>query len=409
MRATSCSGSWAASSLVQAVYYAVYFIVSPQLALRGPMPNPALWLPLLMAVLFGALARDGWLILRLPMILIGGVIAAIVNEPMPARQVGQSRWRAVFDNTLRPWERHALDRYLIRGLVWLGSQSFGRLAAPAMSWAKTQEVADQLFAMSPLTTMRQLYLLWSYALLGVSILAKGPPGLAVVGAVAVLYVAPAQPVAELYDGDFELKRGLLLMIVMFLPWHLGMYLKDGRAVHRRVPVHAHPQSRRGRRRQLARHVRVLHLADRPRHVAVGRAAARRASRSRCSGAHRHAARAACGSSSRCGRSRRSRSSAWSRPSSTTTSCPAIPALAHPRRVLPRRPRSRRRERLHPLYAALGVGIVLLITRDLMWEPERWIEMFVFRYDRPWPSGEPWLDRSVRRLPRARHRRGASRS
>ena len=25
----------------------------------------------------------------------------------------------------------------------------------------------------------------------------------------------------------------------------------------------------------------------------------------------------------------------------------------------------------------------------MWEPERWIEMFVFRYDRPWPSGQPW--------------------
>jgi hypothetical protein len=30
-----------------------------------------------------------------------------------------------------------------------------------------------------------------------------------------------------------------------------------------------------------------------------------------------------------------------------------------------------------------------MCRDLMHEPERWIEMFVFRYDRPWPSGEPW--------------------
>jgi hypothetical protein len=49
----------------------------------------------------------------------------------------------------------------------------------------------------------------------------------------------------------------------------------------------------------------------------------------------------------------------------------------------------RRDRLHPLYAMLGIGIVLLITRDLMWEPERWIEMFVFRYDRPWPTAEPW--------------------
>ncbi|HEX5059331.1 MAG TPA: hypothetical protein VFV99_08230, partial [Kofleriaceae bacterium] len=50
----------------------------------------------------------------------------------------------------------------------------------------------------------------------------------------------------------------------------------------------------------------------------------------------------------------------------------------------------RRDRLHPIYALLGVGILLLITRDLMWEPDRWIEMFVFRYDRPWPSIEPYV-------------------
>src|SRR5690606_38883047 len=48
-----------------------------------------------------------------------------------------------------------------------------------------------------------------------------------------------------------------------------------------------------------------------------------------------------------------------------------------------------RDRLHPVYAALGIGIVLLMTRDLMWSPERWIEMFVYRYDRPWPGGEPY--------------------
>jgi hypothetical protein len=49
----------------------------------------------------------------------------------------------------------------------------------------------------------------------------------------------------------------------------------------------------------------------------------------------------------------------------------------------------RRERLHPVYAGLGIGIVLLICRDLVHEPDRWIEMFVYRYDRPWPSADPW--------------------
>jgi len=34
---------------IQAIYYAVYFLGSPQLALRGRIPNPALWLPLMMA------------------------------------------------------------------------------------------------------------------------------------------------------------------------------------------------------------------------------------------------------------------------------------------------------------------------------------------------------------------------
>ncbi|HEY0193132.1 MAG TPA: hypothetical protein VGC42_18570, partial [Kofleriaceae bacterium] len=48
-----------------------------------------------------------------------------------------------------------------------------------------------------------------------------------------------------------------------------------------------------------------------------------------------------------------------------------------------------RDRLHPVFAAIGVGVVLLVCRDLMHEPERWIEMFVFRYDRPWPSTDPW--------------------
>src|SRR6185436_4535337 len=49
----------------------------------------------------------------------------------------------------------------------------------------------------------------------------------------------------------------------------------------------------------------------------------------------------------------------------------------------------RRERLHPLFAAVGAAIALLVARDLMHEPERWIEMFVYRYDRPWPGAEPY--------------------
>src|SRR5262249_33168912 len=48
-----------------------------------------------------------------------------------------------------------------------------------------------------------------------------------------------------------------------------------------------------------------------------------------------------------------------------------------------------RARLHPIFAMLGAGLALLVCRDLMHEPKRWVEMFVYRYDRPWPSSDPW--------------------
>jgi hypothetical protein len=49
-----------------------------------------------------------------------------------------------------------------------------------------------------------------------------------------------------------------------------------------------------------------------------------------------------------------------------------------------------RERSPALFAALGAAICLLLARDLMSVEKSWIEMFVFRYDRPWPTGEPWM-------------------
>ena len=70
-------------------------------------------------------------------------------------------------------------------------------------------------------------MLWCYALLGVSVLAKGPPGITVVGRVGFFHVVLLGRWRALYDGEFEIKRGLLLMIVIFLPWHIGMYLKEG--------------------------------------------------------------------------------------------------------------------------------------------------------------------------------------
>ncbi|MBS1122257.1 MAG: 4-amino-4-deoxy-L-arabinose transferase and related glycosyltransferase of family-like protein, partial [Deltaproteobacteria bacterium] len=97
--------------LVQAVYYGAYFTRMPLSGVTGRVPNPAFWLPGLMVLLLAGMSRDGWRLARLPLVLVGGVIAAIVNEPMPPRRPGQSWWRHVLDDILGPWDRHALDRY----------------------------------------------------------------------------------------------------------------------------------------------------------------------------------------------------------------------------------------------------------------------------------------------------------
>ena len=411
--------------VIQAIYYAIYFAVAPQLAVRGPMPPPALWLPAMMLVMIGAVARDGWLILRLPFVLVGGIIAAIVDEPMPRRAPGQTRWRYVFDHVLGPWERHALDRYLLRAIVfaavpvatlvvalavlsllepggfvlpslaitagvtviwgWLGVSARGGWPLP--NWADTRPVIDHLLAMSPITTMRQLYLLGCYALLGVSVLAKGPPGLAVVGAVGVFHVVLLHRWRALAGGAFELKRGLLVMIVTFLPWHIGMYLKDGirfideylfthilnRAA---VGVDNSPGTFEYYTSQIG-HGMWLWAALLP--AAIGTALLRARTDTR-EGRVRFLV------------------GLWAIAAVAFFSLvqtkfhhyilPAVPAFG----ILVAfflDDLAARRERLHPLYALIGIAIVFLICRDLMHEPERWIEMFVFRYDRPWPANEPW--------------------
>ncbi|HEY0480482.1 MAG TPA: glycosyltransferase family 39 protein [Kofleriaceae bacterium] len=411
--------------IVQAIYDAIYFAQSPQIVVRGRMPPAALWLPLVMVLWLFAINRDGWLILRLPAILIGGIIVAIRNEPMPRRAPGQSLWRHVCDNVLRPWERHALDRHAARAVVflaipvatgvgsaailslirpasfvlpalaiaggvtviwaWVGIATPGRWPLP--SWSDAGAITDRLLAMSPITTMRQLYLLGCYSLLGISVLAKGPPGLAVVGTVGLFHVVLLGRWRALYEGAFELKRGLLVMIATFLPWHIAMYLKDGvRFIDEYLFFHILNRAGAGvdnspgtfeyYTSQIG-HGMWLWAALLPAAVAATILRARTDTRE--------------------GRVR-FHVALWAIAAVAFFSLvqtkfhhyilPAVPALGLLVAFFVDDLWARR-DRLHPMFALIGIAIVLLICRDLMHEPERWIEMFVFRYDRPWPGAEPW--------------------
>jgi 4-amino-4-deoxy-L-arabinose transferase and related glycosyltransferases of PMT family len=255
------------------------------------------------------------------------------------------------------------------------------------SWDDTARVADKLLGMSRIATMRQVYMLWCYALLGVSILAKGPPGVTVVAAVGFFYVVLLGKWRDLYDGKFEIKRGLLLMVVIFLPWHIGMYLKEGvRFIDEYLFTHilnraaADPDKSLGTFEYYTSqigHGMWLWAALLPPAIAAGILRARTDSRE---GRVRFlvALWAICGVA------------VFSLVQTKFHHyiLPVVPAFAllvafFLDDLLARR------DRLHPIYAVLGIGIVLLVTRDLMWEPDRWIELFTFRYDRPWPSMEPW--------------------
>jgi len=312
--------------VVQAAYYVWYFTVSPQLAVR--FPPPQLVLPVAMLVGLAAQSHVGWGVLR-------------------------------------------------KGLVVL------------RRWPGAAAVADRLLAVAPLTRMRQVYLLWFYWILGVSILAKGPPGVAVIGLVGVLHVVLQNRWRAVYAGDFELKRGLILTTITFLPWHVAMWLKEGNKFIDEY-LFSHIINRAGDgsvdkayatfeiyTTQLG-HGMWLWAALLPAAVVAAFLRARldtRASRVRFL------------------------VTLWAIGGIALFAIvqtkfhhyilPAVPALAiliafFVDDIVAGR------DRLHPLFAAIGVGIVLLICRDLMFEPKRWIEMFTYRYDRPWPATEPWF-------------------
>jgi 4-amino-4-deoxy-L-arabinose transferase-like glycosyltransferase len=361
--------------VVQASYYAYYFLVSPQLAVRGVAVSPAIWLPVVMLLWLGGLSCRGWLIVRLPFVLLGGLVAAIVGAPAGSNGAGGF-------GVLARWERHAPDRYVVRAAVYPIVCGSGR-----GGWAATLAISDRLLHMAPLATMRQVYLLGCYALLGVSVLAKGPPGLVIAGGVGLFHVVLQARWRALYDGAFELKRGILLLVATCLPWHIAMFLKDGITFINQylffhildragVGVDNSPGTFEMYTSQLGAGM-WLWAALVPAALAAALLRTRtdtRAGRVRFLVAiwamvtvavfglvqtkfHHYILPAVA-------------------PLGVLVACFLDDVLA-------------RRDRLHPIYAALGVAIVLLICRDLMHEPERWIEMFVYLYNRPWPAAEPW--------------------
>jgi 4-amino-4-deoxy-L-arabinose transferase-like glycosyltransferase len=329
--------------LWQAAYYVLYFLAKPQLAgLRFPAP--------------------------------GFVLAGFIGLGLAAQSA--TLWRWVFGPVAD------IVSFPARVLIAAVYAAMGEPDA----WKRAGAEAPATALLQPITTRRQVYFLWFYALLGISVLGKGLPALGLVGVICLFYVLLLRRWRDVI-GAYEIKRGIAIIAIIAVPWHVAMWLKDGR--------------------RFLNEYFVLHLFNR---AAVGVFGERGTFEfylaelgngmwlwAALLPAAVAAAVTANGIGTRKGRVRMI-VAIWAITSVAFFSLvqtkfhhyilPAVPALAMLvafwlDEVLAGRART------SLVLSLLGVGIVLLLTRDFMHEEKQWIEMFVFRYDRPWPSAPPW--------------------
>jgi 4-amino-4-deoxy-L-arabinose transferase-like glycosyltransferase len=237
-------------------------------------------------------------------------------------------------------------------------------------------------------TTRGVYLLWAYLLLGVSVLAKGPPGAVMVVFVCAGYIAATGQWRLLLR--LRLVEGVLLAVLVAAPWHVAAALKDGYPFLKEYFGH-HWLKRAGA---------GVHMVNRPGegtfvyyaqqlgvglwpYLVVVPAAVIAAVRARADSPAGHVRLLAL---------------IWAMGglflfTSVETKfhhyvLPAVPGFA----VLVAMwldDAISGRARHAGAAIAIGVGFCALVTRDVMGQQERLLELSTYRYDRPWPSGEPW--------------------
>jgi len=247
--------------------------------------------------------------------------------------------------------------------------------------------ARHVTRVAPLRRTGQVYMLWFWAFVGISVLGKGVPGFGLVGVCAAIYVVFFARWRALWDGGFEVKRGVVLLLITVLPWHLAMWMRDGQKfiqewvfMHNlnRVAVGVHGD--RGTFDYCLSQVgygMFIWVALVPMALAAAALVPARDAR---------AARL------------RFMIGAWAVVATALFSLsqtkfhhyifPAVPAFAilvglWLDDVLA--------GRIKPslVLGGFAAGVVLLLARDMMHEEKQWVEMFIYRYDRPWPSGPPW--------------------
>lgn len=86
---------------------------------------------------------------------------------------------------------------------------------------------------------QQLYVVAFYLFCGLAFMAKGIPGFALPGLVALFFLIGSRRWELLLDGKLRVGLGMLIVIVTGLPWYVAMYVRHGPPFLERLLIHDH--------------------------------------------------------------------------------------------------------------------------------------------------------------------------
>ena len=89
------------------------------------------------------------------------------------------------------------------------------------------------------TRAQRLWMFAFYLFCALAFMAKGLPGIAVPGAIALFYLIASRRWSLLWNGDFSITTGSLILAGVSLPWYLAMYVRHGRGFTNRLLIHDH--------------------------------------------------------------------------------------------------------------------------------------------------------------------------
>ncbi len=116
---------------------------------------------------------------------------------------------------------HILVQPLAQAFYWL-------LGLAAIVWMLRKE-----------RRMQQLYMFAFYVFCTLAFMAKGIPGFALPGFVALVFLLASGRFKMLFDGQLRVGAGILVLLVLGMPWFVAMYVRHGTGFTDRLLVHDH--------------------------------------------------------------------------------------------------------------------------------------------------------------------------